>query len=341
MLTGTVLLIALSALSGVLSLPCPHHARRSMQPAPDAESVLQSLYDGNQQFKTNENNTDPGLLKTLANLGQKPPFLFLGCSDSRVGESAIFNAKPGTLFVERNIANQFHSSDLNSAAVVSYGVASLGVQHIIVMGHYGCGGVAAAIQNRPSAPLDPDTVAVQSWIDPIREVLLNSKRAELVTLRESLKNQTTIPDPDLHDPGFRALVEENVKANVQNIVLGTTFKNHVAALNKKQRRSAKGPKVNVFVHGWVFDIETGDIRDLGVSVGPPGVPIPKMPFPPVGSSTSSNTVQSSATKATQTVTATSSAPTDVSTGSANILDATVADVAAKVNGAIKTISKAL
>jgi len=340
MLTVTVLLVALSALSGVLSLPCPHHARRSTG---NPESELQSLYEGNLQFKTNENNTDPGLLKTLATQGQKPPFLFLGCADSRVSEGTIFNAKPGTLFVERNIANQFHGNDLNSAAVVSYGVTALGVQHIIVMGHYGCGGVAAAIQNRPSAPLDPDTVAVQSWIDPIREVLQTSTRPELVTLRESLVNQTSISAPSYQDPGFRALVEENVKANVQNIATGTTFQNHNAALKKRNyRRSGKVALVDVFIHGWVFDIETGTISDLGVTVGPPGAQIPPSPFLPVGSSSTVST-STSASMNTQTVAAaTPSASTAAGiSGSASILNAAIADMASKVDAAVAQISQAL
>jgi len=283
MITGTILLFTLAALNGVLSLPFHdhhHHAR-----APSAKhasgSELQLLFEGNKQFKANMNRTEPGSMKTLAKDGQKPPFLFLGCSDSRVSEGTIFNAKPGTLFAERNIANQFHASDLNSAAVVSYAVTALGVQHVIVMGHYGCGGVAAAIQPAPKPPVDSDTAAIQTWITPIRELFKSSTRPEIVKLRASLKNQTEVKAPELHDPGFRALVEENVKAGVKRIAATSTIKKHMALLAKgvKETRAAKhSAPVDVFIHGWVFDIENGDIHDLGVSIGPAGKQIPKIPF---------------------------------------------------------------
>jgi carbonic anhydrase len=97
-------------------------------------------------------------------------------SDSRVSEGTIFSAPPGALFTQRNIANQFKPNDNNAISVLSHGVHNLGVGHIILMGHYGCGGVAAAMQPRPDTTNDPSRSSVQDWINPIRYTYLNSSR---------------------------------------------------------------------------------------------------------------------------------------------------------------------
>lgn len=96
-------------------------------------------------------------------------------SDSRVSEGTIFAPLPGVLFTERNIANQYAGGDLNAAAILAYGVTELRVGHIIIMGHYGCGGVQASILDRPSN-LDRAGEVVQAWIDPIRSLYYNSTR---------------------------------------------------------------------------------------------------------------------------------------------------------------------
>jgi len=96
-------------------------------------------------------------------------------SDSRVSEGTIFNALPGELFTERNIANQYTGSDLNAIATIAYGVTALKVGHIIVMGHYGCGGIHASILKKPDN-LDYAGDAVQKWIEPIRSLYQNSTR---------------------------------------------------------------------------------------------------------------------------------------------------------------------
>jgi len=208
--------------------------------------------------------------------------MFLGCSDSRVSEGTVFNAKPGTFFTERNIANQFHATDANAHSVMAYGVAELGVKHVIVMGHYGCGGVAASIATPPSATIDAANGAVQNWIDPIRAIFLSSTRLEIVELREKNKLLARVEEPEPKDPGFRALVEENVKANVRRIATNSVIANHYAALagNSTVKR-ADLALADVFIHGWVYDIENGEVKDLGISVGPPGKEIPASPFPPV------------------------------------------------------------
>jgi carbonic anhydrase len=214
--------------------------------------------------------------------------MFLGCSDSRVSEGIVFNAMPGMLFTTRNIANQFLSADANAQAVLSYAVAGLGVKHVIVMGHYNCGGVEAAIASAPSAQVDAANAAIQNWIEPIREIFHTSDRPEIVKLRTKNAGLTTIKTPDSNDPGFRALVEENIKASVRRIADDSVITNHFALLKSGSGNSTdtheKSPSNDLFIHGWVYDLASGEVRDLGVSVGPPGKTIPTPPFPAVAKS---------------------------------------------------------
>ncbi|GLB37878.1 putative carbonic anhydrase [Lyophyllum shimeji] len=245
---------------------------------------IEALYRGNQRFRDAiAASPTPNVLRDLAKQGQRPPFLLLDCSDSRVGEQVIFSAEPGTLFTTGNVANQFHEHDLNSKAVLAYAVEALRVKHVIVMGHYGCGGVAAATLPPPAetgggGPVD-------EWISPIRRIYETSQRPEIVRHRERRKlelelkkegeNAVTSPLPHLHDPAFRALVEENVKANVQRIARSAVIQNHYASLAAHPEHTGTG----VFIHGWVYDIETGEVADLDVTVGPPGQKVPVTPFP--------------------------------------------------------------
>lgn len=207
------------------------------------------------------------------------------------GRSSTPSLEP--FFTERNIANQFHTTDANAHSVMSYAVSELGVKHIIVMGHYGCGGVAAAIASPPSAPVDAANGAVQNWIEPIRAIFQSSTRAEIVELREKIKGQALVEEPEPQDPGFRALVEENVKASVRRIATDSVISNHFALLSGQanstvsERAEGEAP-TDVFVHGWVYDIENGEIKDLQITVGPPGKELPQVPFPAV-SATSSTT----------------------------------------------------
>ncbi|KAK0497038.1 carbonic anhydrase [Armillaria luteobubalina] len=173
---------------------------------PRTRTELDVLSDGNGNFRSKVESSNPGLLEDLAVNGQHPEFMFLGCSDSRVSEGTIFDALPGMLFAERNIANQFHESD------------DLGVQHIIIMGHYGCGGASAAIASPPSPPWDAADFAVQEWIFPLRKLYAASVRREIIEHRNAYPEGIKIPLPKLHDPVLRALVEENVKQTVFNIV---------------------------------------------------------------------------------------------------------------------------
>jgi large subunit ribosomal protein L9e len=148
-----------------------------------------------------------------------------------VSEGTIFNAAPGTLFTERNIANRFVSNDINSVSVLSYAVTELGVDHVIVMGHYGCGGVGASILPRPTDNSSYAGEAVQNWIEPIRNLFQTSPRPEIVTLREFNAANNVTEEPEFEDPGYRALVEENVKDSVCNIANDPVMQDHWDAFN--------------------------------------------------------------------------------------------------------------
>ncbi|KAF9552587.1 carbonic anhydrase [Agrocybe pediades] len=227
---------------------------------------------------------NPGLLEQLAIEGQKPPFMVVDCSDSRVSEQDIFSAQPGTMFTAGNIANRFDEADLNSNAVLSFAVETLKVKHVVVMGHYGCGGVASSMllvnMDQVTRPAD---IAVQKWISPIREIYETSERKEIVEHRERCKENPITELPDLHDPAFRALVEENVKSNVEKVAKSAVIRDHYASVASSN--GAKSPEeeaqIEVFIHGWVYDVENGKVSDLGVSVGPPGKRLPPSPFPMV------------------------------------------------------------
>ncbi|TFK67456.1 carbonic anhydrase [Pluteus cervinus] len=243
------------------------------QPSPRSNNAsypeLQALVKGNQKYLKKMNSQHPGLLKDLAINGQHPPFVLFHCSDSRVSDALIFSELPGNLFTAVNIANQFLEDDVASTSVVGYAVEHLHVKHVILMGHYGCGGVQAAIVPPPSNP-GPADVALQTWIQPIRDVYGNSTRKEIVDFRngagKQLNSSSTL---DLQLPAFRALVEENVKASVQRVVESQIM----------QEDFTSSPDTPVFIHGLVYDIETGKVFDLRVSQGPPGVQAPVVPFP--------------------------------------------------------------
>ncbi|KAG8952183.1 hypothetical protein FRC03_012229, partial [Tulasnella sp. 419] len=103
-----------------------HHHKRSV------DRTLNSLVAGNERFRAKiAASEDPNSLRTLAEEGQTPPFMFLGCADSRVNDGTIFDAVPGTFFTERNIANQYHKTDINAQATLAYGLTELGVEHVI------------------------------------------------------------------------------------------------------------------------------------------------------------------------------------------------------------------
>jgi len=197
----------------------------------DSDLSYQSLLAGNKTFIEKSLNEDPEFFEKLAK-GQKPPVLWIGCADSRVPANQITNTPPGEVFVHRNIANMVIHSDMNMLSVLDYAVNVLEVQHVIVTGHYGCGGVAAAMTNQQFGLID-------NWLRHIKDVY-----------RLHADELDAIEDETQRAARF---VEFNVMENVYNLCKTSIVQN----------AWAKGRQLGV--HGWVYSIETGVITDLKLS----------------------------------------------------------------------------
>lgn len=190
---------------------------------------LDTVFENNEKWIAEKLEISPDYFKELAE-GQNPELLYIGCSDSRVTAEEVMGAKPGEVFVHRNIANMVISIDLNVLSVVKYAVDYLKVKHIIVCGHYACGGVKAAMQSEDLGVLNP-------WLRNIRDVY-RLHREEL----NAIENETKKYD---------RLVELNVKEQCVNLI-------KTAVVQKAYR--AHGLKV----HGWIFDVHTGKLIDLKI-----------------------------------------------------------------------------
>ncbi|KAF5321608.1 hypothetical protein D9619_002027 [Psilocybe cf. subviscida] len=253
----------------------------------NAQTELQWLEDGNKHFKDHINILHTGLFENTAAQPQRPPFLIIGCADSRASEATVFSMLPGTVFASRNIANQFHSSDTSTYSTLAYAVAGMNVNHVIVLGHYGCGGIEAAMKSPCPMPIDAAQGVVEAWVEPIRELIRNSDRSEIQLLRGEYAAGRVPIDIIIHQAAFRPLVEENVRASVVRIAASSVIVNHFARLrdptnSKVHQGFCAEPPVEptpVFIHGWVYDFADGNVYDLDVSVGPPGVHVPKSNFP--------------------------------------------------------------
>ncbi|CDR46177.1 RHTO0S12e01288g1_1 [Rhodotorula toruloides] len=242
---------------------------------------LQALLNNNHDWQGNVTKAAPQFLPTLAQ-GQHPKFAYLGCADSRVPESVLAQ-KPGEIFVTRNVGNEYLVDDLSSETVMSYAISHLGVRHIIVMGHTKCGAVRAAIAS-PSKEVitNMDETRIDQWIRPIRSLFATTNRTEVVSFREAHHNAETLEADDVTDEVWRAMVEENVKINVQRLAQDSSVQ-HAWYLYRQQmstqaaeqpavptRRSEDKKQAELWIHGWIYDVETGLVEDLGVSVGPDG-----------------------------------------------------------------------
>ncbi|RAU83180.1 carbonic anhydrase [Pontibacter arcticus] len=188
----------------------------------------EDLIRNNKEWASERLQTDALYFDKLSE-GQKPPFLFIGCSDSRMPLNNFTKTEPGELFIHRNVANQVSLTDMNLLAVLEYAVDVLEVKHIVVCGHYRCGGVAAAYSGTA-------TGVVGNWVNPIREIYLNN-RAEIDALPSE-------------DDRINKLAELNVIAQVKNICISSVM--HSA------HQKGKYPQV----HGWVLDIQCGQIKDI-------------------------------------------------------------------------------
>jgi carbonic anhydrase len=194
-----------------------------------------SLLQGNRDWVKKQLNGDADYFTKLAK-GQSPEVLWIGCSDSRVPANEVTNTKPGEVFVHRNIANVCVHSDMNMLSVLDYAVNVLKVKHVIVAGHYGCGGVAAALTNKQFGLID-------NWLRNIKDVYrLHSNELDRITDQETKINR---------------LVELNVTEQVYNVCKTTIVQN------------AWKERTDLQVHGWVIDLKTGLVKDLGVSSDSP------------------------------------------------------------------------
>ncbi|QRW13956.1 carbonic anhydrase [Ceratobasidium sp. AG-Ba] len=228
-----------------------------------SEAALAPLIAGNAKWADEVRTKYPTFFADAAK-GQSPKVLWIGCADSRVPESTVLGCKPGDVFVHRNIANQFPPEDDSALAVLTYAVENLGVEHIVIAGHTQCGGAAAchaAAQNLGSA--GPATTPLARWLGPLTQ------------LAASLAQEKN----DAHDTSaeLSTLVEANVRKQVDNVVetdviqrawaAGKKGAPFVASLKKHNLNQRCG--LPVYVHGWVYVIETGTIKDLKVTVNPP------------------------------------------------------------------------
>lgn len=196
---------------------------------------LEKLLDNNSAWAEKKLAEDPQFFERLAK-GQKPRFLWIGCSDSRLSPTEILGLTQGDLFVHRNVANLFLHTDFNSLSVLQYAVEYLNIEYVIVCGHYGCGGVAAAMEHKQLGLLD-------NWLRSIRDIYLEEKD-DILALPEG-------------EARYRRLVELNVLHQVMNIC-HTSIVQSAWSQNKK-----------LTVHGWVYDMSIGRLSDLGCNITSP------------------------------------------------------------------------
>lgn len=193
--------------------------------------VFNSIFDNNKRWIAKKLKEDKLFFEGLS-LGQNPEILYIGCSDSRVSAEELMGVKPGEMFIHRNIGNMVVNSDLNTMSVINYAVTYLKVNHIIICGHYGCGGVDAALQPKDMGILNP-------WLRNIRDVYRLHKD-ELSKISDEMLR-------------YERLIEINVEEQCFNVL-------KTAVVQKAYRD--RGLKV----HGWIFDIHTGNLVDLKVDM---------------------------------------------------------------------------
>jgi carbonic anhydrase len=192
--------------------------------------TYEDIFINNRNWIESRKRADEGFFRKLAT-GQQPEFLFIGCSDSRVTAEEMMGAGPGDAFIHRNIANLVPNNDLNSSSVVEYAVCRLKVKHIIVCGHYSCGGVKAAMQSQDLGLLNP-------WLRNIRDVYRLHK--------EELRS---IDDEEAR---YDRLVELNTQEQCLNVIKMAVFQKSYLETGEPQ------------IHGCVFDIRTGLLKDLNI-----------------------------------------------------------------------------
>jgi carbonic anhydrase len=203
--------------------------------ADDDDAEIEALFENNRRWAADMEREQPGFFGRLVGQ-QQPQFLWIGCSDSRVPANQITGLAPGEVFVHRNVANVVSATDLNCMSVVDFAVRRLRVRHIIVCGHYGCAGVLAASEEGTIGVTD-------AWLSGIRE-LHERHQSELETLAPAAAQ--------------KRLCEINVREQVR--VLSRT-----TVLRQAWKRGQR-----VDVHGWIYGIDDGLLRDLGLRVSADG-----------------------------------------------------------------------
>lgn len=191
---------------------------------------MKQIFKNNEIWIKDKLAMDKDFFKNLSK-DQKPEILYIGCSDSRVTAEEVMGVSPGEAFVHRNIANMVSNIDLNVQTVLNYAVNQLKVQHIVVCGHYGCGGIKAAMESKDLGILNP-------WLRNIRDVYRLHK--------------TTLNSIECEEDRYKKLVELNVQEQCVNLIKTACVQQ---ASNSRDIR----------VHGWVFDMETGKLIDLEIN----------------------------------------------------------------------------
>ncbi|MFZ5431029.1 MAG: carbonic anhydrase [Bacteroidota bacterium] len=190
---------------------------------------IEQIFANNQEWIRTKLNDDKDFFRKLV-MGQTPEVLYIGCSDSRVTAEELMGARPGEVFVYRNIANMVNNTDLSAMSVINYAVSHLKVKHIVVCGHYHCGGVRAAMQAADLGILNP-------WLRSIREVYRLHKH-ELDKISDE-------------EEKYKRLIELNVQEQCVNVI-------KTADVQKAIKQNS------LAVHGWVFDMSNGTLKDLKI-----------------------------------------------------------------------------
>lgn len=194
--------------------------------------VLKHLFENNRSWAAQQIKSDPNFFNRLLRQ-QSPEYLWIGCSDSRVPANEIVGLLPGELFVHRNVANLVVKNDLNCLSVIQFAVDALKVKHIIICGHYGCGGVKAVLDNTKIGLVD-------NWLDNLKPVKENFQR-NLFEIKDDASR-------------FNKLCELNVVEQVFNVC------------NTDIIQKAWQSKQQLSVHGWIYDIKDGLLQDLDVCI---------------------------------------------------------------------------
>lgn len=189
---------------------------------------IKKVFDNNKEWVAKQLQINDQYFDNLSK-GQSPEILYIGCSDSRVTAEELMGVQPGEVFVHRNIANMVPNSDLNSMSVINYAVSILEVNHVVVCGHYNCGGIQAALRQEDMGILNP-------WLRNIRDVY-RLHRKELDTINDEQK--------------FDRLAELNVQEQCINVLKTAEVQQAIF-------------KRGLTVHGWIFDIRSGRLIDLNI-----------------------------------------------------------------------------